>query len=336
MSLDGKLLARAKTKLDRERAENHESFQRRMREAYEKNPRLAEIDAELRSTVADAIGFALSRGGDPEEAFEQIRDHNLSLQEERGRELLRVGLPVDHLEEKYMCKRCRDTGYNGTELCECLLRRYREEQRRELSGLLKLGSETFDHFDLSLYDDQPDPNTGISPRRNMEFVYEICVEYARKFSSESMNLFLSGGTGLGKTFLSTCIAKIVSEQGFSVVYDTAGSVFSKYEECKFTRFSDDIEAVRAYVRRMETCDLFILDDLGTEMSSSFVTSALYTLLNTRLTTGKKTIISSNLTIEELGKRYSAPILSRLQGEYNVLKFYGRDIRLLKQICQKHS
>ena len=329
MSLDGKLLARAKTRLDSERLENHEAFELRKRKAYEKNPRLAEIDIELSSTVVDAIGLALSRGEDPEEAFEQIRDHNLSLQEERGRELIHAGLPMDWLDEKYMCPRCRDTGYNGTELCSCLIERYRDEQRKELSGLLKLGKETFDHFDLSLYDDMPDPQTGISPRRNMEVVYEICVEYARKFSPESLNLFLSGGTGLGKTFLSTCIAKVVSEKGFSVVYDTAGSVFTKYEECKFTRFSDDIDAIRADVRRMETCDLFILDDLGTEMSTSFVTSALYTLLNTRLTTGKKTIISSNLSIEELGRRYSSPILSRLQGEYQVLKFFGRDIRLIK-------
>lgn len=330
MSLDGKLLAKAKKRLDEERVRNEEAFAARRRDAYEKIPRLSEIDSELRGTVADAVGLALLRGGDPSEALEQVRDHNLSLQEERGRELVRAGLPIDWLDEKYMCPRCRDTGYNGTELCSCLLERYREEQRKELSGLLKLGKETFDHFDLSLYDDAPDPRTGISPRGAMEYVYEICVEYARKFSADSMNLFMTGGTGLGKTFLSTCIAKVVSEKGFSVVYDTAASVFAKYEDCKFSRFPEDADAVRADVRRMETCDLFILDDLGTEMNTSFVTSALYTLINTRLTSGKKTVISSNLSLEELGKRYSAPILSRLQGEYHVLKFYGSDIRLIKK------
>jgi len=323
MSLDGKLLARAKSALDAERAAREAQLAERREDAYAADPRLREIDGELRATVADAIGIALRRGEDPVEALESVRDHNLSLQEERGRELLAAGYPMDWLDEKYACPRCRDTGYCGTELCQCLLARYREEQKKELSGLLKLGEDDFDGFDLSLYDDEPDPRTGVSPRRNMEIVYETCREYARKFSADSLNLFLTGGTGLGKTFLSTCIAKVVSERGFSVVYDTAASVFARYEEDKFVRS----EEARAAVRRYESCDLLILDDLGTEMATAFVVSALYTLLNTRLAARRKMVVSSNLGAKELGGRYSPQIASRLCGEFCVLKFSGRDIRL---------
>ena len=328
MALDGKLLARAKNRLDRRRAENEESFARRRETAYARSPRIREIDGRLRETMLDAMAVAMSHGGDPLEALDAIREENLTLQEERVMELIRCGLPADYLDEKYVCPKCRDTGYNGTELCDCLMELYRDEQRRELSGLLKLGEETFDHFDLSLYDDAPDPATGISPRSVMETVYEMCMEYARKFSATSLNLFLSGPTGLGKTFLSTCIAKVVSERGFSVVYDTAASVFAKYEAEKFGR--GDPDEARAEVKRLETCDLLIVDDLGTEFATAFVTSALYTLINTRLTRGKKTVINSNLTMKDLEARYSAPILSRLTGEFHVLKFAGTDIRIKKK------
>jgi DNA replication protein DnaC len=329
MSLDGKLLARAKTRLDKRRADNEENFQRRRDEAYARNPKIRDIDTRIKGTMIDTIGIALRKGGDPLEALEAIKDENLTLQEQRALELAACGLPGDYLNERYICPKCRDTGYDGTKICSCLMELYRDEQRKELSGLLKLGEETFDSFDLTLYDDKPDPETGISPRRSMEVVYEMCMEYARKFSSSSLNLFMSGGTGLGKTFLSTCIAKVVSERGFSVVYDTASSVFEKYETEKFSKGTDG-DNVRGEIRRMETCDLLIVDDLGTEFSTAFVTSALYTLINTRLTSGKKTIISSNLSMKDLSSRYSPAIMSRLQGEFYVLKFSGRDIRMIKK------
>jgi len=159
----------------------------------------------------------------------------------------------------------------------------------------------------------------------MEIIYETCVEYARKFGQKSMNLFFNGAPGLGKTFLSACIARVVADNGYSVVYDMAASIFAKFEEAKFSR-TEDPEESRAEVRRCLECDLLILDDLGTEMTTAFTVSALYELVNTRLVTGKKTIVSSNLTINELRRRYSGQIMSRLEGEYQVLTFRGEDIR----------
>ena len=328
MSLDGKILARAKERLDSRRRENEEAQLRRRQLAYSKNPKIRDIDERIRTTAIDAIGLAMSKGEDALQALEQVRDLNLSLQEERALELAACGLPGDYLNDRYICPKCRDTGYDGTKLCSCLMELYAQEQRRELSGLLKLGQETFDSFNLELYDDKPDPETGISPRRYMEQVFEYCLQYARKFSAASPNLFLWGGTGLGKTFLSTCIARVVSENGFSVVYETASALFSQFEAEKFAR--SDTSDSGEDVERALGCDLLILDDLGTEMTTVFVTSALYTLVNTRLAAGKQTIISTNLTQADLAGRYSPQIASRIQGEYQTLRFYGRDIRLLKK------
>ena len=138
---------------------------------------------------------------------------------------------------------------------------------------------------------------------------------------------MTGAPGLGKTFLSACIAREVSAKGFSVVYDTAAHVFAQFERSKFSR---EDEAAEADVHRCMNCDLLILDDLGSELATAFVTSALYQVVNTRLITGKKTILSTNLTPEELGRRYSPAILSRLEGEYQVLTFFGEDIRKQKR------
>ena len=146
----------------------------------------------------------------------------------------------------------------------------------------------------------------------------------------STNLLLQGGPGLGKTYLSACIARVVAEKGYSVCYESAAAALEAYEAHKFSRDDDLLESAARRVRGMETCDLMILDDLGTELVTSVTTSALYTLINKRLIAGKKMIISTNLSDEELRRKYSAQISSRLLGEFQALPFVGRDIRLLKR------
>ena len=156
---------------------------------------------------------------------------------------------------------------------------------------------------------------------------ENCRRYARTFSAESGNLLLNGGTGLGKTHLALAVGKAVGDQGYSVCYETAISLFSKLEKAKFT----PTDQTRAAVERIETCDLLIIDDLGTEMSGQFVTSALYGLLNDRLQEKKAMIITTNLNVEEAGKRYSPQIASRLYGAFARLTFLGDDIRRLRTL-----
>ncbi len=328
MALDGKILRRA---LDRyEEADRRRSREtRRLREEiYDKDPRIGELDKLLSASVAEAAAVALRGGGDPEKAVAAIQEKNLGWQDERARRIAALGYPKGCIDEEPICPKCSGRGYVGTKPCDCLMKLYREEQRKELSRLLDLRGETFDAFQLRYYD-AFDPVTGTSPRRHMESVRNVCRRYAENFGPGSGSLFLTGAPGLGKTFLSACIASTVAEKGYSVVYDTAVNVVSRFEEARFGRRGEPEEA-QADVDRCMKCDLMILDDLGTEMNTTLSVSAVYELLNTRLREGKNTVVSSNLSTEEIGRRYSPQIASRLAGSFKELKFYGRDIRLQKK------
>lgn len=281
--------------------------------------------------MAQLVAASLRKGEDAGAAVRAIRDKNLVIQQERAVLLGAMGLPEDALDPKPACPLCNDTGWRGAQMCQCLKELCTQEQIQELSKLLDLGEQSFDTFRLDYYSQTPWPGRGTSPRSNMDLVYEVCLNYAQKFGRFAIkNLFLTGAPGLGKTFLSACIARSVSEQGFSVVYDTAGNIFSQFETRKFQRDTQGVQEARDETRRYLTCDLLILDDLGSELTTQFVQSALYELLNTRLVGEKHTVISSNLTMEEAARRYSPQIASRLMGEYHVLHFFGDDIRLLKK------
>ena len=209
-------------------------------------------------------------------------------------------------------------------MCECLAELCRQEQRKELS-LLSGGKESFSQFKLEYYSDMTDPKYGASPRLIMERNYRTCRSYAMTFSNHSGNLLFVGGTGLGKTFLSACIARTVADRGYSVVYETAGRLFAKLERAKFSGDED----ARKEAEKLNACDLLIVDDLGTEMPGQFVTAALYSLVNDRLLENKPMVISTNLNMDEMARRYSPQIASRLHGGFNRLTFVGEDIRVLK-------
>jgi len=331
MAIDGKLLAKARNTMDKKRNDKEATVDRRIQEVYVKAPKVRELDIELSETMAELIGVSLG-GNNPQEAnrkIDDIRKRNTKLQEERKKALTSAGYAPGYLDDDYFCKDCNDTGYIGTNICDCLMELYQKEQKASLSSLLKLGDETFESFNLSYYNDTPAPESVISPRKSMEIVYEICVEYARKFGPQSMNLFFNGAPGLGKTYLSACIARVVAQKGFSVVYDMSGAMFSKFEDAKFQK-ADNLEEARDETKRFLECDLLIIDDLGTELITAFTISTLYEIINTRLITAKKTIVSSNMTLNEMHSRYSEQIMSRLEGEYQVLTFYGEDIRKKKK------
>jgi len=327
MTIDGKILAKARQVLSEMRQEKESLYEHRLKNVYQKAPRVYVLDSAIRETMADLVGFSL--GVDLGEDAEDIRQRNLELQDQRRLELLKAGFSEDYLSDEPMCAKCSDTGYINSAICDCLMVLYKSELVKSLSNLLKLGDETFDNFELSYYD-ETSSDTGISPRRTMEIIYETCVEYARKFGEKSMNLFFNGAVGLGKTFLSACIVRVVAENGSSVVYDMAGTMLTKMVDVRFRKSEDDEEAI-AEVKRYLSCDLLVIDDLGTEMINSYSISALYELINTRLVTGKKTIVSSNLTIDELRMKYSEQIMSRLEGEYQVLTFRGESVRSKRNV-----
>lgn len=327
MAYDGKIMHQALERFNKDKERRQQEAQVQKQKIYQEIPRLQEIEQELKSTMAQIIASALQRGTDPTPALYVIRDKNLALQEERRTLLAVNGYPVDILEEKPSCILCGDTGYRSGSVCTCLQGYYTQEQIRELSSLLDMGGASFDTFDFQWYSRQRDGHSK-SPFEKMEENYDACRDYAAQFAEHSDNLLLSGEPGLGKTFLSACIARDVSEQGFSVMYDTAAHIFAQFEADRFRR--EDEETAGRDVDRYLNCDLLIMDDLGTEMVTSFVQSTLYQIINTRLLSGKNTIISTNLSPAELGKRYSTQIQSRLEGEYRVLPFIGRDIRLQRR------
>ena len=331
MAYEQNVLRRAAERLEGQRRRREEAQNARRREIYAAIPRVAEIDRQLRRTIVDIIAASLRQGNDPVPAIGAVRDKNLDLQAERADLLVAHGYPADALDDKPACPKCSDTGWRGAVMCDCLKSLCAQEQIKELSKLLDLGEQSFDTFSLDVYSPSPWRGSGISPRENMEMVYEICLNYAQKFGRFYFNnLFLSGAPGLGKTFLSACIARTVSENGFSVVYDTAVNIFSRFEDRKFSRDAEDTREARDETRRYLSCDLLILDDLGSEMTTPFVQSALYTLINSRLTADRRTVISSNLSMEDVRRRYAPQIASRLEGEYRVLPFFGEDIRLLRK------
>ena len=331
MGYEAAVLRRAAKRLEERRRQRQERQERRQREIYAQLPRVAEIDRELKGTICQIIAASLRDGRDPAPSIKVIRDRNLDLQAEKARLLAEHGFPPDALDDRPDCPRCGDTGWVGAAMCSCLRELCAQEQIRELSKLLDLGEQSFDTFSLDLYSPLPWPGEELSPRENMEFILEVCSNYARKFGKFYFrNLFLTGAPGLGKTFLSACIARTVSEKGFSVVYDTAVNVFARFEEQKFARDREEAGEARDDTRRYLGCDLLILDDLGSEMTTPFVQSALYTLINSRLAADRRTVISSNLSMDQVRQRYTPQIASRLEGEYRVLPFYGEDIRLLRK------
>ena len=326
MAYDGRIMHRALQHFEDDKAQRESRFEERRENLFRRQPRLREIDTELRSTMSRIIAGALRRGTDPRPAVEQLRDENLSLQREKRDLLMAMNLPEDALDLMPACSLCGDTGYRGGAVCRCLKRYYAQEQQKELSRMLDLGSQSFDTFSLDWYPDRYDSALGGSPREHMETVYDVCANYAHQFGRKPANLLLFGAPGLGKTFLSAAIAREVSDEGHSVVYDTAAHIFERFETQKFGRE----EGADGDVERILGCDLLILDDLGTEMTTAFVQSALYQIINTRLMEKKSTILSTNLMPGEIARRYSAQVASRLEGEYQLLPFFGDDIRLLKK------
>ena len=323
MAYSAEVVQRARERLAQAKADRESENLRHLAEAYRRVPRLKEIDLRLRQTMAKAAQAVFASGGDVQQAMAQAKNENLALQMER-QELIAANFEPGYLDDEPICEHCGGTGYIGSSMCECLRELCRQEQKRELT-FLNVGKESFEQFRLEYYPDRIDPRQGVNIRSVMEKTFQTCRRYAFDFTERSENLLFSGGTGLGKTFLSACIARTVADRGYSVCYETASHLFTKLERAKF---NGDEEARRDSEKFM-ACDLLIVDDLGTEMGGQFTTSALYGLINDRILAGKATIISTNLNSEDLEKRYSAAIASRLRGNFRRIAFMGEDIRLKK-------
>ena len=323
MPYSNEIVKKARAELASRKADHESKMAARLQHAYAKVPRIREIDRMLRKSVALAMQDVFRTGADATVAIETVKQANLQLQEEK-KALIEANFGANWLDESPICPKCGGSGYIGSFMCSCLQELCREQQEKEIA-LLADDGQHFGAFRLDFYSDRPDPKTGISPRAIMSRGFDICREYAEGFSKTSGNLLFNGGTGLGKTFLSACIARVVAAKGYSVAYETAAHLFSKLEK---HRFHPDEETAQE-AKRLEDCDLLIIDDLGTELPGQFVTATLYSLINDRLLAGKSMVISTNLTVKEIRERYSPQIASRLSGNFAQIAFVGQDIRVMK-------
>lgn len=307
---------------------NQHIMEDRKNEAYARSARLKEIDDTISScSVAQAKKLLL---GEDSSALTELKHQIAALHEEKSVILSGLGYPEDYFTPPYDCPDCKDTGYIGNERCHCFKQAaidliYTQSNIRSI-----LSKENFDHFSYEYFSDtEIEPKSGASSLALMKHARETSEHFIQTFGScdPAGNLFFYGNTGVGKTFLSNCIAKELLDRGFSVIYFTAFQLFDIFAKNVFDK---DTDASAAH-QNIFDCDLLIVDDLGTEMSNSFTTSQFFLCLNERLLRRKSTIISTNLTIDQLADIYSERTLSRVISNYTMLKLYGNDIRIQKKL-----
>jgi DNA replication protein DnaC len=290
---------------------------------YEKLPRLKQIEDLLAQTGIQAAQEILSFPSNIEQKIKSLRDKNLSLQAERAELLTENNLDLHILEVRYNCEKCEDTGNKLGKLCDCFKALLKEEACRQANMGSPLPLSTFTSFNLKYYREEELAEYGITMREQMKRIYTYCRKYATNLENKKENLLLLGQTGLGKTHLALAIANSAAEQGLAVIYDTAQNIFSKMEDENFGR------SEKKYTPLVLDCDLLILDDIGAEFVTNYTISALYNIINTRILSHKPIIISTNLAKNELTSKYNERIVSRLIGEFTMLRFFGEDIRQQK-------
>lgn len=288
-------------------------------------PRLAEIDREL-AGIGSAAAHSILRGGNAAESVTKLSEQSLALQDEYARLLHDLGVSSDAINPDYYCKKCSDTGYieenNRTRVCDCLMKLMSDVECENLNASSPLELSTFESFSLDYYSDRPDTN-GAVPLNRMSKIYNYCRSYADTFSKSSRSVLMRGATGLGKTHLSLAIANEVIRKGCSVVYVSAPDILMKLEREHFSYRYNEEEAI---MRSLTSCDLLIIDDLGTEFGSQYSAAAIYNIFNSRILSSRPIIMNTNLTMNELLSAYSQRFVSRVMGSCDKLDFIGEDIR----------
>lgn len=298
----------------------------RTEEVYSRIPAVRELNAEMGQAALRAARARLE--GDPD-AQKKLRETIADLTEQREVLLRSAGYPEDYLKMRYGCPICRDTGYADNHKCRCFRAKeteilYRQSNIREI-----LREENFDTFRLEFFDNsEKDPRTGKTVREYMEMVRDMCLRYVEEFPKKKGNLLFTGRTGLGKTFLSNCIARELIEQCFSVVYLSAAEMFDIFSKERFSREEEEDGTRSEYLTE---CDLLIIDDLGTELVNTFTVSQLFYLVNDRLLAKKGTIISTNLPTNQMRDEFTDRVMSRIVSGYQIIPLYGEDIRIRRKL-----
>ena len=307
--------------------EIHKKQEAAIAEIYEKIPRIREIDCEIsKISLAKAREKLENSNCDLTQYKKQIASLSLkkvSLMED-------AGYPSDYLEAHYTCKKCKDTGFVDGKPCSCFKQELYNKLYNQNNIYVALNSENFDNFNYSLYSDERDPLQELTPLQNIKKVVKTCNEFIDNFDESKESLLIFGEVGVGKTFLTSCIANELIKRSHSVVYISAVKLFEMLSDTR--SFSRDYETQLSNLSKKHLFDseLLIIDDLGTELTNSYTASHLFNCINERMLTGKPTIISTNLNLPDIQRRYSDRIFSRIISSYKLLKIYGDDIRNIKR------
>lgn len=313
---------RAEAELSKRRKRAEEIHIKRTEEIERVAPEIATLQKSLAATGAELMRLVVERREDVPEIIEKVKEKNLSTQETIKDLLEVVKGDRSYLDVPYFCNVCKDTGYvNGTR-CECLKKLLRKYTIDEVNQNCHIKLHDFNEFRLEYYD--TGSINGVVPRDKMAQIYQFCRDYVLNFGKGSPSLFFFGRTGLGKTFLSSCIAKRVMENGFNVAFGSILDFLRTIENERFGRAEGDTLDI------LINADLLILDDLGSEFQTSFNESALYDIINSRINLDRPTIISTNLSASELNGRYNERIVSRITGCFDPIPFVGKDIRHVKR------
>ena len=324
MSYQKDTYARIKAEFTNKYREAHSKATLRSMELHEKIPEVMTIDRQLSMTGME-IMEVITRGGDTERKIGEIRSRNEELLSKRA-ELLRAnGYPENYSDVQYECPKCGDSGYVDLKMCDCMKRALTEAgyEASGLGGLIR--TQSFENFSLDYYGGTPEKRT------HMEQTVAVLRRFSENFDEKTyQNFLLVGSTGLGKTHLSTSVAKAVIERGGDVLYTTALGMIGDFEA---RRFGEGV-GMRHDPARYTDAQLLIIDDLGTEVTNQFTIACLYDVINQRINQRKSTIINTNVFLNELEKRYGERIMSRLLGEYIPRVFEGLDVRLQKRTIKK--
>ncbi len=305
--------------------ENQHIVMERIQSVYQELPRLLEIDNTISSL---SLSQAKKLIGGDDTALPELHRQLQKLIQEKKLLLTSNGYPEHYFEPPYDCPDCRDTGYIDGKKCHCFQQAaidlvYTQSNIRQILDLENFQNFSYDYYSAK----QINPATGLSSRDTVEHAVRQCLDFVRTFDQEFHNLFFYGDTGIGKTFLSNCVAKELLDSGHSVIYFSASSLFHIFEKSVFDRGR---EASGDYQNIFE-CDLLIIDDLGTELSNTFTVSQLFLCLNERILRRKSTIISTNLALGQLADIYSERTFSRISSNFTMIKLFGDDIRIQKKL-----
>lgn len=311
---------------DMKQLKNKHDLDIRTEEVYRAIPELKEIDDAVVTCAVQSAKLLLMGDDKPLPVLKKMTEEASA---KRTALLKKHGFAPDYLSPAYHCPDCKDTGYIGTEKCHCFKQAIVDIVYSQSNIKTAIIRENFDTFSYDFYsEDYVDPSTGLSPRDNIKKVVEASWNFIGQFDAEYNNLLLYGNTGVGKTFLANCIAKELLDRAHTVIYLTAFQLFDILEKNKFGKGEDNFESQNQFEYILD-CDLLIIDDLGTELNNSFVNVQLYLCINERFLRRKPTIISTNLSLDNINTIYSERVFSRIASNYSLLKIVGEDIRLKK-------